>query len=146
MNIRYVGDVDINLNRSDIERVLEGDVLSEKVCSFYSKRFFEVNITSSDEKFYCLGGLGEGFYEDSFQGWRLKSPREITQLAFPWGEEVIFINYNFIDIEISIPALSDLVQDKVALEKSNGYVCGMARGSASCHIIDRINLYFSLNQ
>jgi|APSaa5957512576_1039674.scaffolds.fasta_scaffold82307_2 hypothetical protein len=140
MDIRYFGDVDITLNSKDIESILNGNALSGVAIKYDSKKQRPVNIYSSEKRFYCIGGLGEGFFDDVFQGWVLETPRSWTQLAFPWGEEEYFIDYSTIDITISKPAL------RKRISEDKGYFCGMARGSGSAHTIDRLNLRFLLNQ
>ncbi|HDL02291.1 MAG TPA: hypothetical protein ENH20_00480 [Candidatus Pacearchaeota archaeon] len=144
MRIRYDGNVDINLSEADLRKVIAGGLLSKKVFREDSGGSIRVNISSLDKRFYSMGGLAEAFDSDSFQGWVLESPLEKTQLAFPWGEEKIFRDYNFLDIKISRPVLTELIEDGEVSRRNKGYFCGMTRGVVSGHSIDRLNLHFFL--
>ena len=74
----------------DIKKILDDGSLSGVAIREDTTGHKSVNIYSSNEKFYCSGGLGEGFCDDVFQGWVLERPREWIQLAFPWGKEEYF--------------------------------------------------------
>ena len=142
MKVSYVGNVEVRLWKEDIGRIIDGEILSGHPFGLYSKRFVEVNVFASDERFCSSGGLAEGFDEDGFQGWVLEKPRRLVQLAFPWGNGEAVIDYGTLDIKMSRPALVGLVGSERTLRGGGGCVCGMARGAGSGHIIDRLHIYF----
>lgn len=145
MEINYWGNVNVKLIKNDLDEILEGKPILGRALGLYSKNFIEVNISTSDERFYSSGDVGEGFDETFFHGWVLNKPREQIQLAFPWGEEEIFRDYRTLDVKISRPSLQDYLSKNIrVLNQGGGYFCGIARGISSGHIIDRLNLYFSL--
>jgi len=138
MDLKYEGDIYIELNKEDICELIQARKLFGKCVGVYNKRETFVHIYPSNEKFCCSGGVGEGFDKNSFQGFILKEPREETQLAFPWGEETTQKDYSTIEITISNPVLNELL-------KKGKSSMGMARGIASGHLLDRLNLWISLD-
>lgn len=146
MKLEYIGDVNVRLDENDLNKILNGEQLSGKVFGVYSERFIGVNVFCSEEKFYSMGGVGEAFDRGAFQAWVLEEPREKIQLAFPWSKKEILRDYNTLDIKISRPALGELMKNQDILRENGGYFCGIARGIASGHIIDRLNLSFFLPQ
>jgi len=143
MKLRYLVDVDIKLDEGDLSKICEGEVLSGSVVGKYSERNLRVNVFSTDHKFYSFGGVGESFGDDVFNGWRLKEPREFVQLAFPWGEDEVFWDYDTLDVELSKPVLIESLSDGKGGWRHGEYLCGIARGVSSGHIIDRLNLSFT---
>jgi hypothetical protein len=144
MKVEYPQNVNVNLNKKDIGKIFNGETLSEHVRGYSSGKVICVNLYSSNERFYSLGGLGEGFDNSFFNGWTLEPPRETTQLTFPWGEEEHFVEYGVLDIRISQPALEEYIKNK-KIRDSGGFVYGVARGIGSGHVIDRLNLKIDLN-
>ena len=75
MKVNYAGFIDIYLGKQDLEDLSNGVYLTKNTLGAYNQKWLRVNISPSDEEFYCLGGLGEGFDKDSFQGWKLNPPK-----------------------------------------------------------------------
>lgn len=144
VEVEYSSDVNISLDKEDLEEILAGGAISKNVIIPSYNRELEINIIPSDTNFYCKSDFGDNADPYFFQGCRVDKLREKPQIILPFrggrirGED----DYGYLDVIISRPALIEIISNRKYDQKSNNQFYGILKGTDVGHEIDKITIYF----